>query len=82
MIIMIIIIVIIIMIIYIYIYIYICIYVCTYISIYTYRSKSHTLSHVDNPGFHACAILRPLHKRPYWIKRSTHVLHVDCLRCP
>ena len=33
-----------------------------------YRSKSHTLSHVDNPGFHACAILRPLRGRPYLIK--------------
>ena len=28
--------------------------------IYIRRSKSHTQSQVDNPGLHACAILRPL----------------------
>ena len=25
-------------------------------------SKSHTQSQVDNPGFHACAILGPLYR--------------------
>ena len=29
-----------------------------YIYIYIYRTNSHIQSQVDDPGFHACAILR------------------------